>query len=82
MEKEIGKIIHYYDKAGVGVLELSDSLAAGDAIKIKKGEQEFEQTVESMQVDHENVETAKSGDVVGLKLNGKTKEGAIVYKIE
>ena len=82
MEKEIGKITHYYDKAGVAILELTDKLSVGDAVKIKKGNAEFEQKVESMQVEHENVDSAKKGDVVGLKVSEPAKEGALVYKVE
>jgi len=82
MEKEIGKITHYYDKAGVAILELTDKLSVGEAVKIKKGDTEFEQKVESMQVEHENVDSAKKGDVVGLKVSEPAKEGALVYKVE
>lgn len=82
MEKEIGKITHYYDKAGVAVLELADTLSVGETIKIKKGDTEFEQKVESMQVEYKNVDSAKKGDIVGLKTNEPTKEGALVYKVE
>lgn len=82
MEKEIGKITHYYDKAGVAVLELADKLSVGETIKIKKGDTEFEQQVESMQVEYKNVDSAKKGDIVGLKTNEPTKEGARVYKVE
>lgn len=82
MDKEIGKVIHYYGKAGVVVIKLSDKLALGDTIKIKKGESEFTEAVGSMQVDYKNVESVKAGDEVAVKISGPTKEGAIVYKVE
>lgn len=82
MEKQIGKVIHYFDKAGVAVIKLSDSLAVGNQIKIKKGEEEFTETVSSMQVEHESIRSAKSGDEVAIKISQKTKEGATVYKEE
>ena len=80
-EKEIGKVIHYYDKIGVAVIRLTDALKQGDQIKIQRGEEEFEDTVSSMQIEHQAVSTAKSGQEVAVKLSAKTKEGAVVCKL-
>ncbi len=81
-EKEIGKVVHYFDKAGVAVVKLSGSVSTGDALKIKKGENEFTDIVESMQIEHEPVMSAQSGQEVAIKVSQKTKEGAVVYKVE
>ncbi len=78
--KPIGRITHYYDNIGVGVIKLTGSLAVGDTIVIARGDTECIQTVDSMQVDHEQVTKAKKGQEVGLKLNEKMKEGALVMK--
>lgn len=81
-EKLIGKITHYFGKIGVGVLELTEgTLKAGETIHIVGHGADFSQTVESMQVEHQNVEEAKKGDSVGLKVSEKVKEGAEVYKV-
>ncbi|KKT56107.1 MAG: hypothetical protein UW81_C0011G0011 [Candidatus Giovannonibacteria bacterium GW2011_GWC2_44_9] len=82
MEKEIGKVTHWYDKLGVAVLDLKGSLKAGDIVKVRKGTEEFEDTIVSMQVDHKNVSSAKKGDEVAVKFSQKTKEGAAIYKME
>ena len=82
MEKEVGKVTHWYDKAGVAVLDLSASLKVGDHVKVKKGEEEFEETVSSMQIDHKEVSSAKKGDEVAVKFSKKAKEGAVIYKAE
>ncbi|HEY4520436.1 MAG TPA: translation elongation factor-like protein [Candidatus Paceibacterota bacterium] len=81
-EKEIGKVIHWYDKAGVAVVKLSGNLKVGDKIKVKKGDAEFEDSVESIQVDHEAVNSGKKGNEVAIKLSQKTKEGALIYSAE
>lgn len=81
-EKPIGKVTHWYDKINVAVVELSAPLKKGDTVKIVRGDQEFEETVSSMQLDHKDVESAKKGDEVAIKLSQKTKEGAIVYRTE
>ena len=82
MEKEIGKVTHFFDKIGVMVVKLTDKVSVGDTIKVKRGDEEFEETIESMQVEHENIEKAKKGDEIAIKVSNSTKEGAAVYKVE
>lgn len=78
---KIGKITHYYEKIGVAVLELTDTLAVGDTIRISGHGGEFTQTVNSMQIEHENVQTAKKGQAIGLKTDQEVKEGDEVFKV-
>jgi putative protease len=79
--KLIGKVSHYFSKIGVAVIELSDKLKAGDTIRIVGGETDFNQTVESMEIEHAEVKEAKAGDSVGLKVSQKVREGYKVYKL-
>ncbi|TSC72087.1 MAG: hypothetical protein G01um101438_715 [Parcubacteria group bacterium Gr01-1014_38] len=81
METEVGKVVHFYDKVGVAIVELASKLAVGDTIKFKRGEEEFDQEVTSMQIEHASVDSAKKGDAVGIKVDQKIKEGALVYKV-
>ena len=81
-EFKIGKVTHYYDKLGVAIVELSSRLSLGDRIRfVRGGENLFDQEVISIQVEHEKVEKADKGDVVGLKTNEAVKEGAEVFKV-
>ena len=79
--KLIGKISHYFSKIGVAVINLSDSLKVGDSIRIAGGENDFTQTVKSMQAEHQNIENAKAGDSIGIKVEQKVREDYKVYKI-
>lgn len=79
--KLIGKVSHYFGNIGVAVIELTDTLKAGEKIRIAGGETDFEQTVDSMEVDHKKVDKAKKGEGVGLKVSQKVREGYKVYKI-
>ena len=79
---KIGKVTHYYDKIKVAIIELDSALATGETIRfVRGGEDLFEQTVDSMQVEHEKIEKAKKGDVIGLKTSKEVKEGAEVFKL-
>ena len=70
--KEIGKVVHYYTYLGVGIIELKGTLKVGDKIKIKGATSDFEQKVNSMQIEHEKVEEAKKGKSIGLKTDRKS----------
>ena len=78
--KSVGKLTHYYDHLGVGVITLTAPLKIGDMILCRKGEHEFSQTVESMQLDHKSIKAAKKGQSIGLKLMEKMKPIGRVFK--
>jgi len=79
--KLVGKITHYFGNIEVAVIELLDTLKVGDSIRVVGGETDFTQTVESMEIEHQKVETAKKGESIGLKVSEKVREGYKVYKI-
>ena len=79
--KLIGKISHYFSNIGVAVIDLSDKLEAGDEIRIVGGEVDFNQKIESMEVDHKKVQKAKKGESLGIKVDQKVREGYNVYKL-
>lgn len=82
MEEEIGRITHYFSKINVGVLELSKgALQVGDTIHIKGHTTDFFQKVESIQVEHAPVDSAKPGEPVGIKVEGPVRENDIVFKV-
>lgn len=80
-DQEVGKVIHYYDKAMVAVVRLSGKLAVGEKIKIVKGESDFTMEITSMQIDHKPVEKGKKGDELAIKLESPTKEGATIFRV-
>ena len=78
---EVGKIAHFFSKIDVAVVELTDSLSVGDRIRIQGPTTDFEQTVDSMQIEHANVKTATKGQSIGLKVKDKVREKDTVYKV-
>ena len=80
-KKEIGKIKHFFDKISVAVIELTDGLKVGEKISIEGHDNTFEQVVDSMQVEHEKIQEAKSGDAIGLKTAQPCKENDKVFKV-
>lgn len=79
--KEVGRVTHYYTRIGVAIVSLTDTLSVGDRILIRGATTNFEQTVESMQIEHKNVNVAHAGQSIGLKVNQRVREGDRVYRI-
>ena len=80
-DAKVGTITHYFDKIGVAVVDLTAGLRVGDAIKISGRGQEFAMTVDSMQEEHQQIQEAKKGQAVGMKVTQPVKEGDEVYKV-
>jgi len=82
MEEEIGRITHYFSKINVGVIELtSGMLRVGDTIHIKGHTTDFYQKVQSMQVEHDAVDSVKSGESAGMKVESPVREHDLVFKV-
>jgi putative protease len=82
MEKLIGTITHYFGKINVAVLKVTeDEVKVGDTIHIKGKHSDFNQTINSMQIEHNNIETAKKGDEVGLRVDQPVHEKDEVYLV-
>lgn len=77
---EVGHVSHFFTRINVAVVELSATLAVGDTILVKGPTTDFEQVVESMQIEHENIEKAEAGQSIGLKVEQRVREGDMVYK--
>jgi hypothetical protein len=76
----LGKVTHYFDKLGVAVVQLNKgvSLKKGDRLHFKGNNTDFTQVVNSLQLDHQDVETVKTGDDFGLKVDQEVHEGDLV----
>ena len=79
---KIGKVTHFYDKIGVAIVDLDAPLGVGDKIKfVRGGEDLFTEEVKSIQIEHEKVDSAKKGDVIGLKTNEEVEKGDEIFKV-
>ncbi|MCX5803518.1 MAG: translation elongation factor-like protein [Proteobacteria bacterium] len=82
-EIAVGKVVGYFSKIGVAAIKItSGELKIGDTIKIKGHTTDFEQVVESIQVEHVNVEKVEVGKDVGIKVKEKVKEHDTVYLLK
>ncbi|MBU1092600.1 hypothetical protein KJ836_02945 [Patescibacteria group bacterium] len=79
-KQSLGKITHYYDKIGVAIIELADTLKVGDTIKYMKGDDEVTQTINSIQIEKASVDSADKGAIVGVKVDEPIKEGIEIFQ--
>jgi putative protease len=80
--KKVGVVDKYYSKISVALVTLSDNLAVDDKIKIKGATTDFEQVVKSMQIEHESINSAKKGQMIGLKVENKVRPNDEVFIVE
>lgn len=73
-------VTHFFSKISVAIVELTDTVSVGDTILIKGPTTSVEQKVDSMQIEHENVQKATRGQSIGLRVNDRVREHDMVYK--
>lgn len=76
----LGRVVHYYDRIGVAIVELKAPLIVGELVTFKRGLREFTQPVSSMEINHASVEKAKKGDVVGIKVVQVADNGTLAIR--
>ncbi len=81
-EQKIGVVTHYFGKIGVAAVEITDGeLSVGDTIHVKGHTSDFTQAVDSMQLEHDAVESAKAGENVGIKVVEHAREHDEVFLV-
>ena len=78
----VGKIVHFFPKISVAVVELSAPLRTGERVRIEGAHTPaFEQPVDSMQVEHARIAEARPGQSVGMKVAQAVREGDVVLRV-
>jgi len=81
-EKKVGEVIKYFGKIGVAAIRLSEgSLKVGDTIHITGHTTDITQTIDSMQIENNNVQEAGPGADIGIKAKDRVREHDVVYKV-
>ncbi len=80
VENVIGVITHYFPHVNAAVIKLKAPLSVGDTIKIKGHTTDFTQAINSMQIDHVPVNSAKKGDEIGLLVDSRVRQHDVVIK--
>ena len=80
-EEVVGKVSDFFAQPVVAGIELIATVNVGDKIHIKGHTTDIELTIESMQINNVDVQQAKAGDSVGIKIDERVRRGDTVYKV-
>ncbi len=80
-EIEVGKVTIFFAKPSVAAVEITaGTLALGDNIRIRGATTNFEQKIESMEIDRKPVPSATVGQAVGIKVKERVRPHDKVFK--
>ena len=77
----LGQVEDYFAHVNVMALKLLAPVSVGNMIRIKGHTTDITQKVESMQIEHQPVQTASAGDSVGIQIADRARRTDVVYKI-
>ena len=81
-EQLIGVVDHWYGHLNVaGIRVTGGQLSVGDRIHIVGHTTDLTTTIGSMQIDHQSVEVADTGDQVGVEVTDRVRVGDEVYLV-
>ena len=84
MEREkVGEVFKYWSKIGVAGIKVTEGfIQVGDTIQIQGATTNFEQKIESMQIEKAQVDKAVKGQSIGVKVKEAVRPGDSIYKIK
>ncbi len=80
-EQPIGTVSHFWGNLHVAGVELAGDVARGDTVHFLGNTTDFVQMIESMQIGHEAVESAGTGDSVGIKVDERVRVNDQVFLV-
>ena len=80
--EEVGHIVSFFSVPSAAIIEITKgSLKVGDTIWIRGHTTDLKETVHSMQIEHQTLTEAKTGQQVGVKVSARVRRHDRVYKI-
>lgn len=81
-ETKVGVIVKFFAKPSVAAIELTDgSIKVGDTIHVHGHSTDFQQQIDSMQIEHASVTVAEKGASIGIKVKERVREHDVVYLV-
>ena len=77
----VGEVTHYFDRIKVCVIRIDQGvIKKGDRVFIKGNKGQLAQKITSMQIENEDVSSARTGQLIGLKVADPVFVGDEVFK--
>ena len=80
---KIGIVVKYFAKPEVAAIDLTHgSLKIGDKVYFHGHTTDFEQVIDSMQIDRAEVAQAEKGQSIGIKVSNRVRSHDEVFLVE
>lgn len=79
-ERKVGIVENFFAKISVAAIKLTEGgISTGETIHVRGHSTDFEQKVESMQIEHAQVESADRGATIGMRMTDRVRAGDEVF---
>ena len=80
--RKVGDVFKFFGKAGVAAIRVTEGeVRVGDRLQFQGPTTNFEELVQSLQIDSQPVPGVTAGREVGVKVSQKCREGDLVFKL-
>jgi translation initiation factor IF-2 len=74
--------VKFFAKPSVAAIEVfGGGIKKGDTLRFNGHTTDFTDVVSSMELDNKPIEEAKVGDLIGIKVKDRVREGDKIYKV-
>jgi len=81
-EVQVGTVTIFFAKPSVVAVDITaGTLSVGDTIRIRGATTNFEQKIESMEIDRKPIQSATVGQSVGIKVKERARPHDKVFKL-
>ncbi|MDI6615486.1 MAG: EF-Tu/IF-2/RF-3 family GTPase [Syntrophaceae bacterium] len=81
-EEKIGEVMKFFSKPSVAAVKITaGELRVGDTVRFNGHTTDFEDTIQSMEIDNKQIEKATAGDYIGVKVSDRVRPGDEVFKV-
>ena len=81
-EKPIGVVTHFYGDIEVAIVKFKKAVKKGTEIRFSGSTTDFTQKIKSIQYNHKDIDSAKKGQEVGVKVDEKVRQGDEIYEVK
>jgi putative protease len=79
---ELGVVEHYFGHAGAAIVRiLSGELRVGDTLHFRGHTTDFYEHIERIEFDHQPIDVARAGQLVGVQVSQRVREHDAVFKV-
>ena len=80
-EKPIGEVTHYFKNINVAIVKFKKAVKVGESVVFKGATTDFTHKIDSMQFEHEEIDKAKKGQEIGIKVGERVREGDKIFAV-